>query len=76
LEGLIYFEDFPHRTRASFAGEKVVDSRHAKLLHEHSHSQPATAISAGSCSPALLLIAPGETPMTRLKARLNAASDR
>ena len=29
-----------------------------------------------SCSPALLLIAPGETPMTRLKARLNAASDR
>jgi DNA-binding transcriptional LysR family regulator len=42
-----------------------------------SHSQPAAAaISARSCSPALLLIAPGETPMTRLKARLNAASDR
>ena len=36
----------------------------------------AAAVSARSCSPALLLIAPGETPMTRLKARLNAASDR
>lgn len=35
LEGLIYFEDFPRRIRAEFAGETVVDSRHAKLLHEH-----------------------------------------
>ena len=33
--GLIYFEDFPRRMRAEFAGETVVDSRHAKLLHEH-----------------------------------------
>src|SRR5918997_6926055 len=33
--GLIYFEDFPRRIRAEFAGETVVDSRHAKLLHEH-----------------------------------------
>ena len=32
--GLIYFEDFPRRIRAEFAGETVVDSRHAKLLHE------------------------------------------
>jgi uncharacterized protein (DUF427 family) len=35
LKGLIYFEDFPRRVRARFAGETVVDSRHAKLLHEH-----------------------------------------
>jgi uncharacterized protein (DUF427 family) len=35
LKGLIYFEDFPRRMRAEFAGETVVDSRHAKLLHEH-----------------------------------------
>src|SRR4051812_10830562 len=35
--GLIYFEDFPRRMRARFAGETVVDSRHAKLLHEHGH---------------------------------------
>ena len=33
-EGVIYFEDFPRRIRASFAGETVVDSRRAKLLHE------------------------------------------
>jgi uncharacterized protein (DUF427 family) len=33
--GLIYFEDSPRRMRASFAGETIVDSRHAKLLHEH-----------------------------------------
>jgi uncharacterized protein (DUF427 family) len=33
-EGLIYFEDSPRRIRAIFAGETVVDSRHAKLLHE------------------------------------------
>jgi uncharacterized protein (DUF427 family) len=35
LKGLIYFEDFPRRVRAQLAGETVVDSRHAKLLHEH-----------------------------------------
>jgi uncharacterized protein (DUF427 family) len=35
LKGLIYFEDFPRRIRAEFAGVTVVDSRHAKLLHEH-----------------------------------------
>jgi uncharacterized protein (DUF427 family) len=35
LKGLIYFEDFPRRVRAEFAGQTVVDSRHAKLLHEH-----------------------------------------
>ena len=35
LKGLIYFEDFPRRIRARFAGETVVDSRRAKLLHEH-----------------------------------------
>jgi uncharacterized protein (DUF427 family) len=34
-KGLIYFEDYPRRIRATFAGETVVDSRHAKLLHEH-----------------------------------------
>ena len=33
--GLIYFEDFPRRIRAEFAGQTVVDSRHAKLLHEN-----------------------------------------
>lgn len=37
LRGLIWFEDFPRRIRATFAGETVVDSRHAKLLHEHAH---------------------------------------
>jgi uncharacterized protein (DUF427 family) len=35
--GLIYFEDSPKRMRAAFAGETVVDSREAKLLHEHGH---------------------------------------
>jgi uncharacterized protein (DUF427 family) len=35
LKGLIYFEDFPRRVRAELAGETVVDSRNAKLLHEH-----------------------------------------
>jgi uncharacterized protein (DUF427 family) len=32
--GLIYWEEFPRRIRARFAGETVVDSTHAKLLHE------------------------------------------
>jgi uncharacterized protein (DUF427 family) len=36
-KGVIYFEDFPRRMRAFFAGETIVDSRHAKLLHEHGH---------------------------------------
>ena len=35
LKGLFYFEDFPRRVRAELAGETVVDSRKAKLLHEH-----------------------------------------
>jgi uncharacterized protein (DUF427 family) len=35
--GLIYFEDSPRRIRGRLAGETVVDSRHAKLLHEHGH---------------------------------------
>jgi uncharacterized protein (DUF427 family) len=35
--GLIYFEDSPRRIRARLAGETVVDSRRAKLLHEHRH---------------------------------------
>jgi uncharacterized protein (DUF427 family) len=34
-KGLIYFEDSPRRIRARLGGETVVDSRHAKLLHEH-----------------------------------------
>jgi uncharacterized protein (DUF427 family) len=33
-KGLIYVEDFPRRIRARLAGETVVDSTHAKLLHE------------------------------------------
>jgi uncharacterized protein (DUF427 family) len=36
-KGVIYFEDSPRRIRATFGGETVVDSRHAKLLHEHGH---------------------------------------
>jgi uncharacterized protein (DUF427 family) len=36
-KGLIYFEDSPRRIRATFAGETIVDSTHAKLLHEHGH---------------------------------------
>src|SRR5919108_6453003 len=36
-KGVIYFEDFPRRMRALFAGETIVDSRHAKLLHEQNH---------------------------------------
>jgi uncharacterized protein (DUF427 family) len=36
-KGLIYFEDSPRRIRARLGGETVVDSRHAKLLHEHAH---------------------------------------
>ena len=35
LQGLLYFEDSPRRIRALYAGETVVDSRRAKLLHEH-----------------------------------------
>jgi uncharacterized protein (DUF427 family) len=35
--GVIYFEDSPRRIRALFAGETIVDSRHAKLLHEQNH---------------------------------------
>lgn len=37
LGGLLYFEDFPRRMRATFAGETVIDSKRAKLLHEHGH---------------------------------------
>ena len=36
-ERLIYFEDSPRRIRATFAGRTIVDSRRAKLLHEHGH---------------------------------------
>jgi uncharacterized protein (DUF427 family) len=36
-QGIIYFEDSPRRIRAKFNGETVVDSCHAKLLHEHGH---------------------------------------
>jgi uncharacterized protein (DUF427 family) len=32
--GVVYFEDFDRRIRGTFAGETVVDSRRAKLLHE------------------------------------------
>jgi uncharacterized protein (DUF427 family) len=35
--GVIYFEDSPRRIRARFGGETIVDSRHAKLLHEQNH---------------------------------------
>jgi uncharacterized protein (DUF427 family) len=35
--GVIWFEDSPRRIRARFGGETVVDSRHAKLLHEQNH---------------------------------------
>src|SRR3954468_16429057 len=35
--GVIYFEDSPRRIRARFAGETIVDTRHAKLLHEAGH---------------------------------------
>jgi uncharacterized protein (DUF427 family) len=37
LQGLIYFEDFPRRVRVELGGRTIVDSRHAKLLHEHGH---------------------------------------
>jgi uncharacterized protein (DUF427 family) len=37
VKGLIYFEDSPRRIRARLGGETVVDSRRAKLLHEHGH---------------------------------------
>jgi uncharacterized protein (DUF427 family) len=35
--GVIYLEDSPRRIRARFGGETIVDSRHAKLLHEQNH---------------------------------------
>jgi uncharacterized protein (DUF427 family) len=35
--GVIYFEDSPRRIRAVFAGETIVDSRHAAMLHEQNH---------------------------------------
>ncbi len=33
----LFFEDSPRRVRTTFAGETVVDSRRAKLLHEGGH---------------------------------------
>jgi uncharacterized protein (DUF427 family) len=36
-KGIIYFEDSPRRIRGVFAGETIVDSRHASLLHEQNH---------------------------------------
>jgi uncharacterized protein (DUF427 family) len=36
-KGVIWFEDSPRRIRARFGGETIVDSRHAKMLHEHAH---------------------------------------
>ena len=33
----ITFEESPRRVRASFAGETIVDARHARLLHETKH---------------------------------------
>ena len=35
--GLIWFEDSPRRIRGELGGVTVVDSTHAKLLHEHAH---------------------------------------
>jgi uncharacterized protein (DUF427 family) len=35
--GIIYFEVLPRRIRAVFAGEAIVDSRKASLLHEQNH---------------------------------------
>src|SRR4051794_23714464 len=35
--GLIWFEDSPRRIRAKLGGVTVVDSTHAKMLHEHAH---------------------------------------
>jgi uncharacterized protein (DUF427 family) len=35
--GLILFEDSPRRIRGVLAGQTVVDSARAKLLHEHGH---------------------------------------
>lgn len=37
VRGLIYFEEYPRRIRARFAGETVIDSTRVKLLHEHGH---------------------------------------
>jgi uncharacterized protein (DUF427 family) len=34
---VLFFDPVPQRIRALFAGETVVDSRHAKLLHETGH---------------------------------------
>jgi uncharacterized protein (DUF427 family) len=31
---ILYWEDWPRRMRALFAGETILDSRHVKLLHE------------------------------------------
>jgi uncharacterized protein (DUF427 family) len=36
-QGLLYLEEFPRRMRGILGGETVVDSRNAKLLHEHGH---------------------------------------
>src|SRR3954468_9307521 len=37
IQGVIYFEDSPRRMRARFGGQTIVDSTHAKLLHEQNH---------------------------------------
>ena len=34
---VLYFEDFPRRVRAVFAGRTLADSREAKLMHETGH---------------------------------------
>jgi uncharacterized protein (DUF427 family) len=34
-EGVLYLEESPHWIRARRGGETVVDSRHARMLHEH-----------------------------------------
>jgi uncharacterized protein (DUF427 family) len=36
-DGVIWFEDSPRRVRARFAGQTIVDTRRAKLLHESRH---------------------------------------
>jgi uncharacterized protein (DUF427 family) len=50
---LLYFEDCPRRVRGELGGETVVDSRRAKLLHEHGHL-PVYYFPQGDVRPGLL----------------------
>ncbi len=61
---ILYWEDWPRRMRALFAGETVLDSRHVKLLHETgkmpAHYVPFDALRRDVLVPSPDAAAPGQ----------------